>query len=147
MNKTSRFLYENSVPYQSYLIVPFIAHRLAGENIYSYSLLAEQGYKNNLHLTTNPAKLYSHHLDNIINIAQEQLESLENTNNSYDCLYFYQRYVYNKNLIILHQQAGKCFYDHYPPDELRNIAAPKLFQSPFECLTWVKQGLDRYKVN
>ena len=148
MNKISRFLYENSVDYQSYLIIPFVAYRIDGENIYSYSLLAEQGYKNNLHLAMNPAKLYSHHLDNIINIAKEHLESLENINdNSQNSLYFYQRYIYNNNLIILHQQAGKCFYDHYPPHELRNIAAPKLFTSSFECLNWVKQGLDRAQVN
>ena len=147
MNKISRFLYEDSVSYQSYLIIPFIAYRIDGKDIYSYALVAEQGYQNKLHLETNPATLYSSYLDHIINIAQEHLESLEELNNLHDSLYFYQRYVYNKNLIILHQQAGKCYYDHYPPDELRNIAAPKLFQSPFECLSWVKQGLDRSQVN
>ena len=147
MNKISRFLYTTSVPYQSYLIIPFIAYRIDGENIYSYSLIAEQGYKNNLHLKTNPAKLYSNYLNNIINIAQGHLKSLEGNNNSQNSLYFYQRYIYNHNLIILHQQAGKCFYDHYPPHELKNIAAPKLFTSSFECLNWVKQGLDRHKVN
>ncbi len=148
MNRISRFLYENSVLYQSYLIIPFIAHRIEGENIYSYSLLAEQGYKNNLHKATNPAKLYSSYLNNIIKIAKEHISSLEAVNRkSQKSLYFYQRYIYNDNLIILHEQAEKCFYNHYPPYELKDIAAPKLFKSSFECLNWVKKGLDRYQVN
>ena len=148
MNKISRFLYEKSVLYQTYLIIPFISHRLVGENIYSYSLLAEEGYQNKLHQATNPAKLYSNRLRNIVSIAQEHIDSLSNINDSKNkSLYFYQRYVYQKNLIILHQQAEKCFYDHYPPHELRNIAAPKLFKNSFACLNWVRQGLDRQKVN
>ena len=77
MNRISRFLYENSVLYQTYLIIPFIVYRIEGENIYSYALLAEQGYKNNLHKATNPAKLYSGCLDNIIDIAKEHLSSLD----------------------------------------------------------------------
>lgn len=157
MNKINRFLYENSVVYQTYLIIPYIAYRINSQNIYSYSLLAEQGYKNELHQVTNPAKLYSNYLDDLLNVAKEHLDTVSDqlcwcaernrNNNSDNSLYFYQRYIYNQNLIVLHQQAEKCFYDHYPPDELRNIAAPKLFNSAFECLNWVKKGLDRHKVN
>ena len=148
MNKISRFLYENSVLCQTYLIIPFVAYRIDGHNIYSYSLLAEEGYKNALHQATNPAKLYSNNLANIINIAQEHLEDLRDINHSsHQSLYFYQRYIYNNNLIILHKQAEKCFYDHYSPHELKNIAAPKLFKSSFACLNWVRKGLDRSQVN
>ena len=148
MSKIKRFIYENSAAYRTYLIIPFIFHRIDNQNIYSYSLLAEQGYKNKLHQATNPAKLYSNNLDDILNIAKEHLDSLsESKRNLRTSLYFYQRYTYEQNLIILHQQAGKCFYDHYPPKELKNIAAPKLFDSAFECLNWVRQGLDRHKVN
>lgn len=148
MNKISRFLYEHSVLHQTYLIIPFVAYRIDGQNIYSYSLLAEEGYKNDLHQVTNPAKLYSDNLADLIKIAQENLESLSDSNHNYHkSLYFYQRYIYNNNLIILHKQGGKCFYDHYPPHELRNIAAPKLFKSSFACLNWVRQGLDRSQVN
>ena len=148
MTKINRFLYENSVAYQAYLIIPFVSTRINDQNIYSYCLLSEQGYKNKLHQVTNPAQLYSSHLDDIINIAKEHLNSLSNRVDGFDTsLYFYQRYTYRHNLIILHQQINKCFYEHYPPHELRNIAAPKLFDSSLECLNWVKQGLDRQKVN
>jgi hypothetical protein len=50
---------------------------------------------------------------------------------------------YRGNLIIVHQEAGKYFYDHYKPESLTNLAAPKIFQSEVECLNWIKAGLDR----
>jgi hypothetical protein len=45
-------------------------------------------------------------------------------------------------LIIVFKEGGKYFYDHYPPELLNNIAAPKLFTSEYECLNWIQQGLD-----
>ncbi|MGK7918112.1 MAG: hypothetical protein AB4038_21675 [Prochloraceae cyanobacterium] len=140
----SRFLYERSVSHRGYLIIPFIADRASGRNIYSYSLLSHLGYTNQLHQAKNPAKLYSDQLGNIIKIAREHLDkcSLEYS----DIDYFQRRYTYQNSLIILHQQIDKCFYDHYPPNELRNIAAPKLFNNIHDCIDWVKQGLDQQKV-
>ncbi|MBE9168496.1 hypothetical protein IQ238_13575 [Pleurocapsales cyanobacterium LEGE 06147] len=141
-----RFLYEKSVAYRGFLIIPFVFSRINNQDIYSYCLLSEQGYKNELHQAENPAGLYSNNLNEIIAIAKTNLESyIDNKVNDSD--YFRDRYTYNDNFIVIHQKAGKCFYDHYPPHELRNIAAPKLFHSAIECLTWIKQGLDRHKVS
>lgn len=133
-----RFLYEKSVAYQECLIIPFVFSCVDGQNIYSYSLLSEQGYTSRLHQAENPAKLYSNRLQEIIEIAKQHLDSqviLEGSR------YFRQRYTYNHNLIIIHQEARKCFYDHYAPRKLINIAAPKIFDSPLECIDWVKSGL------
>ncbi|MGB7521364.1 MAG: hypothetical protein WA865_17735 [Spirulinaceae cyanobacterium] len=137
----SRLLYEKSLSYQGHLIIPFVFTRAAWENIYSYALLSERGYKGEFHKAENPAKLYSSNITEITDIAKEYLQ--ETTEESRDFDYFQNRYTYQDNLIIIHQQAGKCFYDHYPPQEIRNVAAPKIFFTPHECLTWVKQGLDK----
>ncbi|MGH2414826.1 MAG: hypothetical protein ACRDEA_14275 [Microcystaceae cyanobacterium] len=135
------FLYEKSVSYPGNLIIPFIYGQVGGEIIYSYVLLSEQSYKSQLHEAENPAGLYSNTLDEIIDIAKKHLEPYSQNFNGID--YFRERYTYQDNLIIIHQEAGKCFYDHYPPHELRNVAAPKLFNSVYDCINWVKQGLDR----
>ena len=137
----SRLLYEKSLSYRGHLIIPFVFTRVDRENIYSYALLSQQGYKGKFHKVENPAKLYSSNIAEVIDIAKEHLQ--ENRAESRDFDYFQNRYTYQDNLIIIHQQAGKCFYDHYPPHEIRNIAAPKIFFTPHECLTWVKQGLDK----
>lgn len=135
-----RFLYEKSVTYQECLIIPFHLNNLGGQNVYSYVLLSEQGYTSKLHQADNPAKLYSSKLPDIIAIASQHLDSqviLEGSD------YFRQRYTYSNNLIIIHQEAGKCFYDHYPPSKLVNIAAPKIFKSQLDCINWVRVGLSR----
>ena len=135
-----RFLYEKSVIYQECLIIPFIFSCVDGKNVYSYALLCEQGYTSKLHQANNPAKLYSSELSGIIEIAQQHLDSqviLEGSD------YFRQRYTYSHNLIIIHQEAGKCFYDHYAPSKLVNIAAPKIFDSKSDCIDWIKLGLKR----
>lgn len=136
----SRFLYEQSVAYQECLIIPFVFSCVDDQNIYSYSLLSEQGYTSYLHQAENPAKLYSNHLANIIAIAKQHLDSQVTLEGSD---YFKQRYTYNHNLIIIHQAASKCFYDHYTPEKLINIAAPKIFNSASDCIEWVKLGLQR----
>jgi hypothetical protein len=145
MIKIGRFLYEKSVIYENFLIIPFVFSRIEGQNIYSYSLLSEEGYKHELHQQENPAKLYSSKLVNIINIAQNHLQQIQEKEVGYSD-YFSQRYTYNKNLIIIHKESSKCFYEHYPPYQLRNIAAPKLFNSSLDCLNWIKNGLDRRQV-
>ena len=89
----------------------------------------------------NPAGLYSKSLDDIINIAKKHLD--ENSGNFSSIDYFKDRYTYKNNLIIVHQEAQKAFYDHYPPKKLINIAAPKIFTTANDCINWVKAGLDR----
>ena len=138
---SERFLYEKSVAYQECLIIPFVFSCVDGQNIYSYSLLSEQGYTSILHQAENPAKLYSNKLQDIVTIAQQHLDSqiiLEGSR------YFRQRYTYHHNLIVIHQEANKCFYDHYAPNKLINIAAPKIFSCPLDCIAWVKSGLQRH---
>jgi hypothetical protein len=135
-----RFLYEQSVTHQECLIIPFVHSYVDAQDIYSYALLCEQGYTSILHQAENPAKLYSGKIREIIAIAQQHLDTqvtLEGTD------YFRQRYTYNHNLIIIHQQGDKCFYDHYAPSKLVNIAAPKIFSSASDCIDWVKLGLQR----
>lgn len=135
-----RFLYEKSATHQECLIIPFVYSYVDGQDIYSYVLLSEQGYTSILHQAENPAKLYSGEIKEIIAIAQQHLDTqitLEGSD------YFRQRYTYNHNLIIIHQQGNKCFYDHYAPTKLVNIAAPKIFSSTSECIDWVKLGLQR----
>lgn len=139
----NRFLYEKSVTYQECLIIPFVSGCIDGNDIYSYSLLSEQGYTSQLHQAKNPAQSYSSKLPTIIEIARQHLDSqfiLEGSD------YFRQRYTYRDNLIVLHQEGNKCFYDHYAPKRLVNIAAPKVFESVYECVSWVKSGLQRNQI-
>ncbi len=135
-----RFLYEKSVVYQECLIIPFIFSCVDGQDIYSYALLSEQGYTSILHQAKNPAQLYSNKVQDIIAIAKQHLDSQITLEGSG---YFQQRYTYNHNLIIIHQEGNKCFYDHYAPGKLINIAAPKIFSSALDCIAWVKSGLKR----
>lgn len=137
----SRLLYERSVSYLGYLIIPFVFTRVDGEAIYSYVLLSALGRKGEFHRAENPAGIYSSEIDEAIDIAEEHLEDYSDSDLWDD--YFQNRYTYHDNLIITYQIADKCFYDHYPPDSLQNIAAPKIFETEFDCIQWVKSGLDR----
>ena len=81
------------------MIIPFVFSRIDSKNIYSYALLSEQGYTSILHQAENPAKLYSYELEGIVAIAKQHLDTqvvLEGSR------YFYQRYTYNHDLIIIH---------------------------------------------
>ncbi len=133
-----RFLYEKSVAYQECLIIPFLFSCVDGQDIYSYSLLSEQGYTSSLHQSENPAQLYSPEVQGIVAIAKQHLDSQTTLEGSG---YFQQRYTYNRNLIIIHQQGNKCFYDHYAPSRLVNIAAPKIFNNALECIEWLTYSL------
>ncbi len=136
----ARLLYENSVTYQGYLIIPFSVGSIAGEDIYSYTLLSESGHRGRFHKATNPPDEFSSQIENVIKIAQTHLTHHSEIENDTD--YFRCRYTYRNNLIIVLRQGRKIFYDHYPPSELTNIAAPKIFKSESECLIWIQQGLD-----
>lgn len=140
----SRFLYEKSISYQGNLIIPFLFARVGGEMIYSYALLSEKGYKSQFHKAKNPAGLCSNNLREILEIAKKHLDEHHESSLTND--YFQQRYTYQNHLIILHQEEVKCYYDHYLPHELRNIAAPTLFVDADECMDWIKQQLDRHRV-
>lgn len=139
--KMGRFLYEKSVSYQGYLIIPFVFGMVADQPLCSYQLLSDLGHQGRLHKAINPAGLYADEINSIIEIAKEHLDQTVKEASCIDR--FQQRYTYHDHLIILYQATGKYFYDHYPPDKLNNIAAPKLFATDSECLQWVKAGLDQ----
>ncbi|MBD2540324.1 hypothetical protein [Coleofasciculus sp. FACHB-SPT36] len=141
----SRLLYENSVSYKGYLIIPFVFGIADGQNIYSYSLLSELGHKGKFHKLENPAGIYSSCIDTIIEAAKEHLDENSDVVNQND--YFKNRYIYQDNLIIVYQLASKYFYDHYKSDNLNNVAAPKIFGTEQECITWIKEGLDKSQIN
>ena len=136
----NRLLYESSVSYKGYLIIPFVFGKVDNYEIYSYKLLAEVGHKSRFHGSENPAKMYGNTVTNILDIAKEHIDINIDFINQGD--YFKTRYIYRHNLIIVYQKNGRCYYDHYAPESLSNIAAPKLFSSPYECLNWVQKGLD-----
>jgi hypothetical protein len=144
-----RLLYEYSAAHQGHLIIPFVLGTIGGETVYSYKLLSELGHRGKFHQAENPsgvcvsvanwAEPYSP--NSMIDVAKEFLD--ENSDISSECGYFDRRYTYCNHLLITVQTAGKWFYDHYPPEDLNNIAAPKIFNTEFECLTWIQQGLNR----
>ncbi|MBE8992046.1 hypothetical protein [Nostoc sp. LEGE 12450] len=136
----SRLLYERSVSYKGYLIIPFVFGKVDNYEIYSYKLLSEIGRRSQFHKAENPAGIYGNGVSNIIDIAKEHIDQNSDFVNQKDS--FKSRYIYRNHLIIIFQEGDKCFYDHYPPELLNNIAAPKLFKSEYECLSWIKQGLD-----
>ncbi|QKQ75546.1 hypothetical protein [Nostoc sp. TCL240-02] len=136
----SRLLYESSVSYKGYLIIPLVFGKVDNYDIYSYKLLSDIGNRSQFHKAENPAGIYGSGVSNIIDIAKEHIDQNSDFVNQRD--YFKSRYIYRNHLIIIFQEGDKCFYDHYPPELLNNIAAPKLFKSEYECLSWIKQGLD-----
>ncbi|MEH2267596.1 MAG: hypothetical protein V7K68_04045 [Nostoc sp.] len=136
----SRLLYENSVSYKGYLIIPFVFGKADNYEIYSYKLLSEIGHRSQFHKAENPAGIYGSGVSNIVDIAKEHIDQNSEFVHRGDS--FKSRYIYRNNLIIIFQEGDKYFYDHYPPELLNNIAAPKLFKSEYECLSWIKQGFD-----
>lgn len=139
-----RLLYEYSVSYRGHLIIPYLHSRLAEKSIYSYKLLSALAHKGKFHKADNPAGLHSSRGSEIVAIAKEHLNQhsdIDDPESWEHC--FKERYTYRDNLIIVYREGNRCFYDHYPPRELNNIAAPKIFLTESDCLNWVKQGLDR----
>ncbi|RUT03506.1 hypothetical protein DSM106972_051450 [Dulcicalothrix desertica PCC 7102] len=136
----SRLLYESSVSYKGYLIIPFVFNQVDGNDIYSYKLLAEIGYRSRYHKADNPAKSYGASIGNVVDIAKGHLDKYSDFTSREDV--FKHRYTFRHNLIIIFNEANKYFYDHYPPETLNNIAAPKVFTSEIDCISWIKQGMD-----
>lgn len=139
---SNRLLYEKSVVHQGYLIIPYVDRTLVGESIYSYRLLSMMGNHVRFHRSENPTQRFAGKIEQIIAIAQEYLDTASDIDTDVD--YFQERYVYLDNLILISAIASKYFYDHYPPDRLQNIAAPKIFLSEQACIEWVKRGIDRH---
>jgi hypothetical protein len=137
----SRLLYEKSVSYKGHLIIPFVLGVADGQAIYSYKLLSELGHKGKFHKSENPDGIYFNSIDSLIEVAKEHLDENSDVVTSVD--YFKCRYTYRHNLIIIYEGAGKYFYDHYKPENFNNVAAPKLFKSEQDCISWIKEGLDR----
>lgn len=137
-----RLLYEKSVSDRGHLIIPFVYGMADGKPICSYRLLSAQGYQGRFHQAENPAGIYADQVECILEIAQEHLDQCLPVERS-QTDYFRQRYTYRDHLIIVHPETNRVFYDHYSPDKLNNIAAPKLFASEAECIEWVKQGIDQ----
>ena len=142
MTSSHRFLYERAKVHQGYLIVPFQYSQVAGAPIYSYRLLALDNPQHQFHTATNPAGIYAGQVETIVTIAQDHLD--QSSDSADDLDYFQQQYVYQHNLIIISAIGDKVFYDHYPPEQLTNIAAPKIFASEPDCIAWVKQGIDQF---
>ena len=137
----SRLLYEQSVSYKGYLIIPFVLTEVNNQSIYSYKLLSQSGHKSKLHKSDNPEGTYANTLECLIDIAKKYLDEHADIISKND--YFKHRYTYRNDLIIIYEEANKYFYDHYKPNSLNNVAAPKIFSSERECINWVKAGLDR----
>jgi hypothetical protein len=141
----SRLLYENSISYKGHLIIPFIFEIADRQVIYSYKLLSELGHRGKFHKSENPAGIYSNSIDNIIDVAREHLDKESDIVSNVE--YFKRRYTYQNNLIIIYEGAGKYFYDHYKPEALNNVAAPKIFKSEQDCINWIKQGVDHSNID
>ncbi len=142
MSAANRLLYEQSVVHRGYLIIPFILGNVAGTQLYSYRLLSLVSSQAPFHQAENPANHCAASPTRMIERAKAHLD--EHLCEQQEPDYCQQHYVYRHNLIIISAIGDKVFYDHYPPSHLNNIAAPKLFTSEQDCITWVKQGLDRH---
>ena len=89
----SILLYEKSVSYQGHLIIPFVYSLIQDQNIYSYKLLSERGYKDQFHKSENPAAIYSGSVEGIIAIAKEHLIKHSDVKEQIDS--FKSRYTYH----------------------------------------------------
>lgn len=138
---THRYLYEKLVLHYGYLVIPFQCGAIAGSDLYSYQLLCAFERHGCFHRAINPTEEYAGSVERMMAIAQAFLSAhsdLKATLPSHQ-----QRYVYQGHLVLISEIAGKYFYDHYPPQSLNNLAAPKLFETEERCISWVKQGIDR----
>jgi hypothetical protein len=136
-----RYLYENLAFHAGYLVIPFKCGAISGADLYSYQLLCAFERQGRFHKEVNPTEDYAASVERAIAIAKTFLEHHSDLPSIPD--YSQQRYIYQDNLILISQIAGKYFYDHYSPDSLTNLAAPRLFESEADCIAWVKQGIDR----
>jgi hypothetical protein len=137
-----RYLYEKLAFHSGYLVIPFKCGMISGADLYSYQLLCAFERQGLFNREVNPTEEYAASVERVMAIAQTFLAHHSDLPSVTD--YVQQRYVYQGNLILISQIAGKYFYDHYPPDKLTNLAAPRLFEDEADCIAWVKQGIDRF---
>jgi hypothetical protein len=136
-----RYLYEKLALHYGYLVIPFRCGAISGADLYSYQLLCAFERQGQFNREVNPTEEYSASVERVVAIAQAYLEAHSDLPSAIN--YVQQRYVYKDNLILISEIAGQYFYDHYPPDTLTNLAAPRLFETEADCIAWVKQGIDR----
>jgi hypothetical protein len=136
-----RYLYEKLALHYGYLVIPFQCGAISGADLYSYQLLCAFERQGRFNREVNPTEEYSASIERVVAIAEAFLEA--HSDLPAEIHYVQQRYVYQGNLILISQIAGQYFYDHYPPDTLTNLAAPRLFETEADCIVWVKQGIDR----
>ncbi|NJM76790.1 MAG: hypothetical protein HC852_14620 [Acaryochloridaceae cyanobacterium RU_4_10] len=136
-----RYLYEKLAFHYGYLVIPFKCGMISGSDLYSYQLLCAFERQGHFHKAVNSTEEVAVSVERSIAIAQSFLAQHSDLPSAAD--YVQQRYVYQGNLILISEIAGKYFYDHYPPDRLTNLAAPRLFETEADCIAWVKQGIDR----
>jgi hypothetical protein len=136
-----QYLYEKLAFHCGYLVIPFQCGMISGAGLYSYRLLGAFDRQGRFHEAANPTEEYAGSVERVMAIAQAFLEACSDLRDAPPCEQ--RRYVYQGSLILISQIAGKYFYDHYPPDRLENLAAPKLFEDEETCIAWVKQGIDR----
>jgi hypothetical protein len=122
-----RYLYEKLALHYGYLVIPFQCGTISGADLYSYQLLCAFERQGRFNREVNPTEEYSASVERVVAAIN----------------YVQERYVYQGNLILISQIAGQYFYDHYPPDTLTNLAAPRLFETEADCIAWVKQGIER----
>jgi hypothetical protein len=136
-----RYLYEKLAFHCGYLAIPFQCGMISGSDLYSYQLLCAYDRQGHFQQAVNPTEEYAGSVERVLAIAQTFLEHHSDLPST--TAYVQHRYVYQGNLILISHIAGKHFYDHYPPDSLNNLAAPRLFEDEETCIAWVKQGIDR----
>lgn len=136
-----QYLYEKLALHCGYLVIPFKCGIISGSDLYSYQLLCAFERQGRFHKAVNPTEDYAGSVERVMAIAQTFLAHHSDLPSA--TTYVQQRYVYQGNLILISQIAGKYFYDHYSPDSLNNLAAPRLFEDETDCIAWVKQGIDR----
>ena len=101
-----RLLYETSVTYRGYLIIPFVGGSIAGEEIYSYVLPSELGHGGQFHREANPSEEFSGRVEDLVKIAQAHLAQYLEID---DIDYFKHRYNYRNSLIIVLRKGRKVF--------------------------------------
>ena len=138
------YQYDKATAHRGFLIVPFEVTRLSGRPLYSYVLLSGYGSQHQWHKSGNLAGIYAEDIYDVIHHAKVHLDRQDACGGKSG--HFSNSYTYLRNLVVIYESADRYYYDHYAPDSLTNIAAPKLFSSKEECIEWVRAGLLRHTI-
>ncbi|WP_026100911.1 hypothetical protein [Synechococcus sp. PCC 7336] len=140
----TNYQYDKAASHRGFMIIPFEGGKISGRSLFSYVLLSGYGYQHQWHKTENIAGVYAEDAYEVVKLAKAHLDRHKAIGGS--PTHFTLSYTYLNNLIVIHEAAGRFYYDHYTPGNLNNIAAPKLFSSEQECIEWVRLGLLRRTV-